>query len=148
MANILQLQVGDSLVQTEWEKVTQEMINTFADATGDHQWIHLDESKCEQFSPFGCTIAHGFLTASLMPKAFGTCVETTDKVASVINYGMNKLRFLEPVRVNRHIRYQFTVVSIEDKPMGRLITVSGECMLKEEDKPALVGEFLTLVIPA
>ena len=107
MKTLLDLSVGETLEQTGWLTVTQEIINQFAEATGDHQWIHLDAERCEKESPFKTTIAHGFLTASLMPKAFAEVISPSENIASMINYGIDKLRFLEPVKSNDAVKYQF-----------------------------------------
>jgi len=115
MRTLLDLAVGDTLEQPEWLTVTQDMINQFADATGDHQWIHLDAARCEKESPFKTTIAHGFLTASLMPKSFAEVIAPDERIASMINYGIDKLRFLEPVKSNDAVKYQFKLVEITEK---------------------------------
>lgn len=146
MKTLLDLKVGAVLSQEEWITVSQEMIRTFADATGDHQWIHLDEERCKGESPFGTTIAHGFLSASLMPKAFSEVIAPSEKIRSMINYGIDKLRFLEPVKSGDAIKYQFTVVEISDKPQGKLFKVEGSCVLKSSGRPALVGAFLMLAV--
>lgn len=146
MQTLLDLSVGESLEQPEWLTVTQEMINQFADATGDHQWIHLDTARCETQSPFKTTIAHGFLTASLMPKAFAEVIAPSDQIASMINYGIDTLRFLEPVKSNDAVKYQFKLVEISEKPQGKLFKVEASCLLKSSGKPALVGGFLMLAV--
>lgn len=146
MKCLIDLKIGDTLSQAEWMTVTQPMINQFADATGDHQWIHLDSVRCKNESPFKTTIAHGFLTASLMPKAFAEVIEDSPRIASTINYGIDKLRFLEPVRCNDGVKFQFTVVGIDDKPMGTLYKVEATAQLKSCEKPALIGTFLMLAV--
>ena len=146
MKCLIDLKIGDTLSQAEWITVTQPMINQFADATGDHQWIHLDSVRCKNESPFKTTIAHGFLTASLMPKAFAEVIEDSPRIASTINYGIDKLRFLEPVRCNDGVKFQFTVVRIDDKPMGALYKVEATAQLKSCEKPALIGTFLMLAV--
>lgn len=146
MKTLIDLKTGDVLFQPQWITVSQEMINQFAEATGDHQWIHLDEAKCEKESPFGTTIAHGFLSASLMPKAFAEVIAPSDKVRSMINYGIDKLRFLEPVKSGDAIKYQFKVSEITEKPQGKLYKVDGSCVLKSSGNPALVGSFLMLAV--
>lgn len=146
MKTLIDLKTGDVLSQPQWITVSQEMINQFAEATGDHQWIHLDEAKCEKESPFGTTIAHGFLSASLMPKAFAEVIAPSDKVRSMINYGIDKLRFLEPVKSGDAIKYQFKVSEITEKPQGKLYKVDGSCVLKSSGNPALVGSFLMLAV--
>lgn len=144
--NFLALKVGDKLAETPWFQVTQQQINEFADATQDHQWIHIDAERCAQESPFKTTIAHGFLSASLMPMMFEQVVSLDPTRNTMLNYGIDSLRFLEPVRVNDHIRYQFKVADIEQKATGRLFKFAVQVDIKERDKPALVGTFLTLLI--
>ena len=146
MKTLLDLAIDESLTQPEWLTVTQDMINQFADATGDHQWIHLDSVKCEKESPFKTTIAHGFLTASLMPKAFAEVIAPSERIASMINYGIDKLRFLEPVKSNDAVKYQFKLVDVSEKPQGKLFKVEASCLLKSSGNPALVGGFLMLAV--
>lgn len=146
MKTLIDLQVGDRLEQPEWLTVTQSMIDQFAEATGDYQWIHLDKARCKQESPFSTTIAHGFLTASLMPKAFSEVLEESDKIASTINYGIDSLRFLEPVRCDDSVKYQFELIETQAKPTGTLYKVAAQCLLKSSGNPALVGTFLMLAV--
>ncbi|OJF67922.1 dehydratase [Alteromonas sp. V450] len=146
MKTLLDLSVGETLEQTGWLTVTQEIINQFAEATGDHQWIHLDAERCEKESPFRTTIAHGFLTASLMPKAFAEVISPSENIASMINYGIDKLRFLEPVKSNDAVKYQFKLVDVSDKPQGKLFKVEASCIVKSTGNPALVGGFLMLAV--
>lgn len=143
---ITQLLVGQQLESPDYHVVTQDQINQFAEATGDHQWIHLDEARCAKFSPYKTTIAHGFLTVSLMPKMFAQCIEVNPKTTTMINYGMDTLRFVEAVRVNDSIKYVFSLVNIEDKPQGKLYKFEGQVVIKGRDKPALIGSFLSLII--
>jgi acyl dehydratase len=146
MKTLIDLHVGDRLEQEQWLDVTQSMIDQFAEATGDYQWIHLDKARCAAQSPFKTTIAHGFLTASLMPKAFSEVLEESDKIASTINYGIDSLRFLEPVKCDDSVKYQFTLVEKLTKPAGTLYKVEANCVLKSSGKPALVGTFLMLAV--
>lgn len=146
MKTLLDLSVGETLEQIGWLTVTQEIINQFAEATGDHQWIHLDAERCEKESPFKTTIAHGFLTASLMPKAFAEVISPSENIASMINYGIDKLRFLEPVKSNDAVKYQFKLVDVSDKPQGKLFKVEASCLVKSTGNPALVGGFLMLAV--
>lgn len=141
-----QLKVGDELPQTQWFKITQQKINEFAVATGDHQWIHIDQERCAKESPFKTTIAHGFLSASLMPMMFEQVISVDPMKFTMLNYGIDSLRFLEPVRVNDEIRYQLKVADIEDKAMGKLYKVAAKVEIQGREKPALVGTFLTLLI--
>ena len=141
-----QLTVGDDLPETTWFQITQQKINEFAVATGDHQWIHIDQERCAKESPFGTTIAHGFLSASLMPMMFEQVISVDPTQNTMLNYGIDSLRFLEPVRVDDFIKYQFKVAEIEQKATGRLFKVAAQVDIKGRDKPALVGTFLTLLI--
>jgi len=141
-----QLNVGDDLPETAWFKITQKKIKEFAVATGDHQWIHLDQERCAKESPFRTTIAHGFLSASLMPMMFEQIITIDSTRNTMLNYGIDNLRFLEPIRVNDYIKYQFTIADIEQKPTGRLFKVAAQVDIKGRDKPALIGTFLTLLI--
>lgn len=146
MKSLIDLQVGDELVQQDWTDVSQHAVNQFADATGDHQWIHVDIARCEKHSPFGTTIAHGFMTASLLPQAFSSLLGNSDKIASVINYGIDNLRFLEPVRVGSQVRFEFKVKERISKPSGTLFHVAATCTIKGYEKPALAGTFLMLAV--
>ena len=144
--NFSQLNVGDNLPETVWFKITQQKINEFAVATGDHQWIHIDQERCAKESPFKTTIAHGFLSASLMPMMFERVITVDPTSSTMLNYGIDSLRFLEPVRVDDYIKYQFTVADIEQKPTGQLFKIAAQVDIKDRNKPALVGTFLTLLI--
>lgn len=141
-----QLSIGVRLENKQFFAITQEQINQFAEATGDHQWIHLDAERCAKFSPYKSTIAHGFLTVSLMPKMFAECLEVDESKTTMINYGMDQLRFIEAVRVNDEIKYSFTLESIDKKPHGDLYKFSGQVLIKGREKPALIGTFLSLVL--
>ena len=143
---LLDLTVDQILPASSWTQITQQNVNTFADATGDHQWIHIDVERCKKESPFKQTIAHGFLSASLMPRAFEEVIQPHNEIASVLNYGINSLRFLEPVRVGDKVRYAFKVANIEQKPLGKLFTFDCAVEIEGRDKPALVGQFLMLAI--
>ncbi|MFC4699599.1 MaoC family dehydratase [Glaciecola siphonariae] len=144
--DISQLNVGDTLTSPEWFQLKQQTINDFAHATGDFQWIHLDNERCKQQSPFKTTIAHGFLTAALMPKMFAQCVSIDDSKVTMLNYGIDTLRYLEPVRVNDKIRFVFSLSDIEKKPMGNLHKFNTSVEIEGREKPALIGDFLMLVI--
>lgn len=145
---ITQLAVGSTHQSPKLHIVTQQQIQGFADATGDHQWIHLDQDKCEKFSPYKSTIAHGFLTLSLMPQMFADAITVNPKTTTMINYGMDSLRFIEAVRVNDKIKYEFTLVNIEKKTQGNLLKFEGKVIIEGREKPALIGTFLTLVMNA
>ena len=104
--------VGRPLGESSWHEITQDQVNLFADATGDHQWIHIDASRAAQ-GPFGSTIAHGFLTLSLLPMFFQRTILMRD-VKMGVNYGLNRVRFTSPVPVGSELRARFKLVSCED----------------------------------
>ena len=108
--------VGTELGVTEWTKVTQEQVDKFADATGDHQWIHTDPERAAS-GPFGGTVAHGFLTLSLTPKAVADVLQIGDMQAA-LNYGLNKVRFPAPVPVGSNVRAAVGIASAQQKPSG------------------------------
>jgi acyl dehydratase len=130
--------VGKELGSSSWHEITQERINTFAQATDDHQWIHVDPEMAAQ-GPFGTTIAHGFLTLSLAPVLMSEIWEFED-VAMGINYGLNRVRFPAPVPVGSKVRATAKLQSVEEIPNGVQIVV--ECTFEREggDKPVCVAE--------
>jgi acyl dehydratase len=122
------------------------MINTFADATMDHQFIHVDEAKAAQ-TPFGSTIAHGYLTMSLISHFLGECAVGPGNAAMALNYGSDKVRFLQPVKVDSEIRAQASLMSVSEKAPGQvLLKTAISIEIKGEEKPALVAEILSLYI--
>jgi acyl dehydratase len=133
--------VGQEILVTDWMLITQERIQMFADATGDHQWIHVDVERCRRESPFKAPIAHGFLTLSLISGLMGTLGMPTDAKAS-LNYGLNKVRFPSPVPVNSRLRARFTLQSLETLPncMQSVWEVTME--IEGSDKPVCVAEFV------
>ena len=143
---LTELTPGDSVGCSEWMTITQQQINLFADATGDHQWIHVDQDRCSSQSPFGTTIAHGLLSTSTMPKVFYELIKLDSNTQTLLNYGIDELRFLEPVRVNDSIRYHVSLHSKESKKSGILYRFDCQVEIKNNDKPAMVGRFLTLLV--
>ena len=140
----MQKLVGQTLGSSEWVLVDQEMINKFADATGDHQFIHIDEEKAK-LTPFGGTIAHGFLTLSLFPllMAKSDCPRP-EGVKMGVNYGGNKVRFLAPVRSGKRVRGHFKLLELEEKRPGQWQqTLEFSVEIKGEDKPALIAEWIS-----
>ena len=131
--------VGTELGTSEWYEVTQEHVNLFADATGDHQWIHVDPERATKESPFGGPIAHGYLTLSLLVPLFGSVLRVTDTVMGV-NYGLNKVRFPSPVPVGSKVRLTATLAGVEDITGGKQLTFS--CVIEREggDKPVCIAE--------
>ncbi|WP_326758446.1 MaoC family dehydratase [Streptomyces phaeochromogenes] len=132
---------GSDLGTSEWIEVTQERINTFADATGDHQWIHVDEEKAKE-GPFGAPIAHGYLTLSLFIPLFTELLDVQG-VTTKVNYGLNKVRFPSPVKVGSRIRLVGKLTDVEDVPGGVQITVDGTIEIEGVPKPAAVLQSLS-----
>ena len=146
-ASQLQDYVGKEAGLTDWIEVDQERINQFADATGDHQYIHLDAERAAQ-TPFGTTIAHGFLTLSLlsMLSGMGGGLKLENTVMG-INYGLDKVRFLNPVKSGAKIRARFVLASAEEKKPGNyLLKHNVTVEIDGEDKPALIAEWLGMTV--
>ncbi len=135
--------VGQELGASPWLEVTQGMIDAFADVTGDHQWIHVDVERAGRESPFGRTIAHGFLTLSLVTRLHAEAVHVGGEKRMGINYGLNRVRFISPVLSGSRIRSRSTLKSVEEIPGGLHITWSITLEQENSDKPALVAEWLT-----
>ena len=128
---------------SEWETIDQSQIDLFAEATHDHQWIHVDPEAAAQ-GPFGTTVAHGYLTLSLLPYFMTQVLNVTD-VRMGINYGAEKLRFTAPVPVGSQVRLKAKLLGSERRSEGVLYRVGIEVEIKDAEKPALVGEVLYLV---
>src|SRR6266849_5824320 len=134
--------VGQEVGTSDWLQVTQSRINDFANATEDHQWIHIDVERARADSPFHTTIAHGFLTLSLLPDLASQAVKVQGDFKMGINYGLNRLRFVSPVPAGSRIRARFALQSVEDVAGGIQITWSVTCETEGGQKPALVAEWL------
>jgi acyl dehydratase len=134
----LQHLVGQPLGSSDWIQIDQDRIDRFAQATGDLQWIHTDPARAAA-GPFGATVAHGFLTLSLLPALFDTGMEVAD-VRMGINYGLNRVRFAAPVRVGSRVRGHFVLQSYEPLPGGAQLVVQATIELEGSDKPACVAE--------
>ncbi len=141
----LKTAVGQVLGDSEWVTVSQEMIDRFADATGDHQWIHVDRERAKA-SPLGTTIAHGFLTLSLIPRLIDQ-VYSVGKVAARLNYGCNKVRFTQPVPSGGRIRARIRLAGVEDTPKGVRITSEATIALDGSERPACIADLVAVVIP-
>lgn len=143
-ANIGSL-VGKELGASSWIKIEQDRVNQFAECTGDKQWIHVDIERARLESPFGGTIAHGFLTLAMVaPTSFEVWGHRAD-VSAAINYGVDKCRFINPVKVGQSIRNRIKLVSVDDKGGGRmLLTTENTIEIEGEDKPALIASSLTM----
>lgn len=136
--------VGVALEPSGWIRIEQSRINEFADATLDHQFIHVDEKLAAQ-TPFGSTIAHGYLTMSLISHFLGECAVGPENANMLINYGSDKVRFLNPVKVDSEIRLRAVLQSVTEKAPGQLLLKTGVTVdIRGEDKPALVAEILSL----
>lgn len=135
----LRSQVGHEVFLTDWVMIGQERIDQFAQATGDFQWIHVDPERAARSSPFGCTIAHGFLTLSLLGNFYETHL-SLPFCKMGINYGLNKVRFTQPVRVNSRVRGRFVLAKMEDISAGIQLTFNVTIEIDGVDKPACVAE--------
>ena len=133
---------GQLLGASEWFEITQQRVNTFADATEDHQWIHVDVERASQQSPFGGPIGHGFLTLSLFVPMWSQVLVVTD-AGIAVNYGLNKVRFPAPVPVGSKVRLTATLVDVEEVRGGLQLTVGGVIEREGGDKPVCVLESVT-----
>jgi acyl dehydratase len=132
---------GREIAVTDWMEITQERINQFADATEDHQWIHIDGERAQRESPYGTTIAHGFLTLSLVPKFLKESLQSSD-LGMAINYGLNRVRFPAAVRAGARIRARTVLQSIRDVPDATEATYSITIESEDSEKPCCVAEMV------
>ena len=135
---------GQELGCSDWVEITQDQVDRFAEATGDHQWIHVDVERAKD-GPFGGTIAHGYLTLSMVP-ALGAEVMALETSGAKLNYGVNKVRFPNPVRVGSRIRDHVTLGEVTEVPAGRQLTVRHTIEIEGQDKPACVAETVVLLL--
>ena len=133
---------GQPLGVSEWFEITQQRVNTFADATDDHQWIHVDVERASRQSPFGGPIGHGFLTLSLFVPMWSQVLVVTD-AGMAVNYGLNKVRFPAPVPVGSKVRLSATLVDVEEVKGGLQLTIGGVIEREGGDKPVCVLESVT-----
>ena len=137
--------IGKDLGSSDWFEVDQERINQFADATLDHQFIHVDSEKATPL--FGSTIAHGFLSLSLIPHLTAQAVLAPEDLKHVFNYGLDKVRFINPVNVGSKVRTHSKLLSVDDKGDGRYLTKTEVVMeIEGVDKPAYIAETLSMFI--
>ena len=139
--------INKPLTPSEWYHVTQEKINKFAEATADHQWIHIDEERAKKEMPDGKTIAHGYYMVSLLPKlaAQNAVIKNTSKT---LNYGSDKVRFINMVKAGSHVRLNRTIISCEEMKNGGFRVVNKcELEIKDDIKPAFIAETISLVFP-
>jgi acyl dehydratase len=140
----LEAAVGQELGTTDWLEIDQDRVDRFADATDDHQWIHVDREAAAA-GPFGGTIAHGYLTLSLIP-FFGTQVFAFETTGPRLNYGLNKVRFPNPVRVGSRIRATVTLQEVTDLAAGKQAVFTFVIEIEGETKPACVAETVVLLL--
>ncbi|MCC6880071.1 MAG: MaoC family dehydratase [Rhodocyclaceae bacterium] len=133
--------VGKEVAASDWLQIDQDRIDRFADATGDHQWIHVDPARAKLESPFGSTIAHGYLTLSLLPHMMMETLAVEGGRMS-INYGLNRVRFASPVRAGDRIRTRFTLAELEDIAGGIQVTWHALVEIEGQHKPACVAEMI------
>ncbi len=138
----LRSQIGQEIAVGDWVAVTQEQINLFAQATGDYQWIHLDTKRAAAESPFGTTVAHGFLTLSLLPRLMGDAMELPP-VKMAVNYGLNRVRFASPVRAGKRVRPRITLLGIEDVEGGLQLNWKVLIEVEDSQKPACIAETIS-----
>lgn len=136
--------VGTELGSSEWTTIDQAAINTFADVTDDHQWIHIDEQRAAD-GPYGSTIVHGFFTLSLIPK-FSSEIFTIEGVSIRVNYGLNKVRFAQPVPVGSRLRGTVSVNEVIPGDKGTQVILKHVIEIEGEDRPACIAEVVTLLV--
>ena len=130
---------GRELGPSEWMTINQPMIDKFADATGDHQWIHVDVERAKREMPGGRTIAHGYLTLAMVPRMAATLMRVKQRRRGV-NYGSNKVRFINPVQAGARVRLRQRIANVEAIPGGVRVTSEMTMEIEGQDKPALVAE--------
>ena len=133
--------LGREVGASDWFVLSQGHIDSFAEVTGDRQWIHVSPQRAERESPYGATVAHGFLTLALLSRFLGEAVQV-DGVGMAVNYGLNRVRFPAPVRPGSKIRAHFTVASLKDVSGGVEVLYSVAVEMQNADKPACVAEWL------
>ncbi|WP_044872313.1 MaoC family dehydratase [Pseudomonas sp. LFM046] len=136
--------VGKELGHSDWVTIDQQRINQFAECTGDHQFIHVDPERAKQ-TPFGSTIAHGFLSLSLIPKLIDGLLVLPEGAKMVVNYGLDTVRFIQPVKVDSRVRLAVKVIDVNEKNPGQWL-IKALCTLEIEgqQKPAYIAESLSL----
>lgn len=134
--------VGRELILTDWFPITQERIEQFAEVTEDRQWIHVDRERAERESPYGTTIAHGFLTLSLLSRFMKEAIQIRGGVRMSVNYGLNRVRFPSAVRADSKIRVRFILQSLEDVPDALEAVFDARVEVQGGDKPCCVAEWV------
>ncbi|MEO5322629.1 MaoC family dehydratase [Mesorhizobium sp. CC13] len=142
----LRAHIGQELGVSDWLLVDQSRIDAFADCTGDRQWIHVDPERARRRSPFRTTVAHGFLTLSLVGSLVQEIGVVPENTLAAFNYGLDRVRFIAPVKVGSRVRLRTTLMSMEDKGPGQyLLKAENTIEIEGEDKPALVAETLVML---
>ena len=134
--------VGHEVAASRWLRIPQRIIDEFADATGDRQWIHVDVERAKRESPFGGPIVHGYLTLSLLARFAQECIEV-DGIKLAVNYGLNRVRFASPVKVGSKVRARFVLAAVEEIPVGAQLVWQAVIEIEGGDKPACVAEMVT-----
>ena len=137
--------VGEELGSSEWHEVTQTMVDQFAEATGDHQWIHVDPEKAKA-GPFGTTIAHGYLTLSLVPMLAAE-IWSIENISMAVNYGSNKVRFTQPVPVGSRVRGTAVLDEVKESPKGAQVAMTFTVEIEGGERPACVAQTLSVIVP-
>jgi acyl dehydratase len=135
---------GEEIGTSDWLEIDQDRVDKFADTTGDHQWIHVDVEKAKA-GPFGGTIAHGYLTLSLVP-LFGSQIFQLETPGPKLNYGLNKVRFPNPVPVGSRVRAKVTIGEVTDVSAGKQLTLKYVIEIEDQEKPACVAETVVLLL--
>ncbi|MQA40414.1 MaoC family dehydratase [Rugamonas aquatica] len=137
----MKAEIGNEVAVSDWVEITQQRIALFADATSDHQWIHTDPERAARESPYGATVAHGFLTLALLPALLVNALHMVDMTMG-LNYGLNKVRFPAPVPAGSRVRARLTIAAIDDIAGGAQILWAVVVEREGGDKPVCVAEFL------
>ena len=140
--------VGQELGVSDWITVDQPMIDAFAEVTGDHQWIHVDPERAVREAPTGTTIAHGLLTLSLLPAMRNRTGVIPEGTGRSINYGYDKIRFLAPVPPDSRIRARIALTEATPRGEGMLVTTRNTVEIEDNERPAMIADSLTLLLPA
>ena len=145
--SMLEQFVGQELGVSDWLTVNQERINEFADCTGDHQWIHVNVERAKRGSPLGSTIAHGYLTLSLLATTQMGLNIVPEGISQALNYGLDRVRFIAPVKAGARVRNRVMLLAVEAQGKGRLLlTFQNTVEIEDEKKPALMAETLALLL--
>lgn len=137
---------GQHVACSDWFEMSQQRIDRFADATEDRQWIHVDAGRCARESPYGGTVAHGFLTLSMLPAMLGSALQMAG-IRMAVNYGLNKVRFPAPVPVGSRLRAQLAILSVEEAAQGAQVNWAVTIEREGDSKPVCVAEFLMRCYP-